>query len=465
MSLISNQYMKALLKTVYLSGVDNLKYQNSPVLSSITKEKWTGGDVLKYAAQYGNGGNFGSVYNSIVNSPTSGVKNLQWEATQGYAFGMFNVNQPQMLTTADERGAFMSAIKNNMAGCFDGLSKTLATYLYGGKWGMIDQIASGDGLAQLEATNNKMTLHSSGVIKIDEGTRFQIVEGGDPSGTLRGTDVICTVTKIDDNVITYNASGTLIGITPAVGDAIVLYTARGSDGTARGFEGLADIIPWYHDRTGASWDTYIAKEFRGVDRSKSVNRLAGQFVKAEGAGDTRLADAMVSLLKKTKRAGGLNNMMIVNDETWDAIGAELGIQKNLWQATDGNIKSQSATLGINELATAFGDAFIGRTVIDPYQHEGIVHCIEKEDLRFYDLGNVSRVLDPVANDQIGKHEVDAVGDQGFGTSFGSNINIDKLFTVEQGAAGEYGPEFRIAAHVYGNFVLRKTASAGVAVVK
>ena len=40
MSLISNQYMKALLKTVYLSGVDNLKYQNSPVLSSITKEKW-----------------------------------------------------------------------------------------------------------------------------------------------------------------------------------------------------------------------------------------------------------------------------------------------------------------------------------------------------------------------------------------------------------------------------------------
>ena len=51
MSLISNQYMKALLKTVYLSGVDNLKYQNSPVLSSITKEKWTGGDVIKYAAQ------------------------------------------------------------------------------------------------------------------------------------------------------------------------------------------------------------------------------------------------------------------------------------------------------------------------------------------------------------------------------------------------------------------------------
>lgn len=461
MALINDTYMKALLKTVYLNGVDNLKYQNSPVLNAIGKESWGAGKEIKYAAQYGNGGNFGSVYNTIANDPTSGAKNLEWVAKQGYAFGLFNINQPEMLTTADERGAYMKALSNKMAACFDGLSKTLATYLYGGKCGVIDTVVEAPASA-LAGSGNKMTLHSSGSIKMDVGTRFQFIPGAEPDPSAVNP-VICTVTAIDDNEITFNASQT--GATINKGDQIILYTAVGADGTARGFEGLADLIPSYANRTGDAWNTYIAKEFRGIDRSIATSRLAGQFVKAASSGDTKLTDAMVSLLKKTKRAGGLNNIMIVNDETWDAIGAELGIQRNLWQATDGKAAtSQGVTVGINELATAFGDAFVGRTVIDPYCTEGLCYSLEKDDLKFHDLGNVSRVIDSVANDQMGKHDIESVGDQGFGNSFGPNINIDKLFTVEQGAAGEYGPEFRIAANVFGNFIMRKTASAGVAVL-
>lgn len=461
MAIVSDAYMKALLKTVYLSGVDNLKYQNSPILSAIGKESWGAGKELKFAAQYGNGGNFGSVYNTVANDPTSGVKNLEWTVDQGYAFGLFNINQPEMLTTADDRGAYMKALANKMAGCFDGLSKTLAIYLYGGKYGVIDTVVTAP-TAALAASGNKMTLHSSGAIKMDEGTRFQFMSGSTPNASNIG-NAVCTVTAIDDNVITFKASVT--GETVSAGDQVILYTAVGSDGTPRGFEGLADIIPAYANRKGAEWDAYIGTNFRGVDRSKSTSRLAGQFVEGASSGDTKMTDAMVALLKKTKRAGGLNNIMIVNDETWDAIGAELGIQKNLWQATDGAVANkQGVTVGINELATAFGDAFIGRTVIDPYCTEGLVYSLEKDDLKFYDLGNVSKVINPVANDQMGKHDVESVGDQGFGSSFGPNINIDKLFTVEQGTAGEYGPEFRIAANVFGNFVLRKTASAGVAVL-
>ena len=92
-NIVSNNYVKALLKTVYLSGVANNKYQNSPVLSAIKKEDWGSGKEIKYAAQYGNGGNFGSVYNTLVNNPTSGVKNLEWTAKQGYATGFFGCLQ------------------------------------------------------------------------------------------------------------------------------------------------------------------------------------------------------------------------------------------------------------------------------------------------------------------------------------------------------------------------------------
>ena len=44
MSFIDNRYMKELFNTVYSSVMDNIKHQNSLVLSSITKEEWTDDD-------------------------------------------------------------------------------------------------------------------------------------------------------------------------------------------------------------------------------------------------------------------------------------------------------------------------------------------------------------------------------------------------------------------------------------
>ena len=368
MALVSNQYMQSLLKTVYLSGVNNAKYQNSPVLSAIGKETWTGGKELKYAAQYGNGGNFGSVYSTVANNPAVGAKNLEWTATQGYLFGLFNINQPEILTSAEDRGAYMKILSNKMAACFDGISKNLAMYLYGGKYGVIDQVQTADNAKTLAATGNTISITSAGAIKLDVDSRFVFASAGAadtavPSSNLLGTPGTdyCTVTAIDDTTITFSATTGLVGQTIYQGDYIELFTARASNTDARGIEGLCDIIPDVDDRTGSGWQSYITTLFRGVDRSIASDRLAGQFVKAASTGNTRLTDALVSLLKKTKRAGGLNNMIIINDETWDAVGAELGVQANLWQATNQGDNKNKVTAGVSELATAFGDAFIGRT--------------------------------------------------------------------------------------------------------
>lgn len=471
MSIVQNSFMQKLLKTVYLDGVANNKYQSSPVLAAIEKKNWAGGDVIKYAAQYGNGGNFGSVYNMVANNPTSGAKNLEWEMTQGYAFGLFDIDQPEILTSESDTGAYMSILANKMSACFDGLSKTMAMYLYGGKYGVIDQVKdTGSGIT-IQATNT-FELTSAGALKMDVGTRFVIatanqadkaVPGSDLLGT-NSTPVIFTVTAIDDKFVTATAS--VSGGTVYNGDYIELYSAR-SGSEARGFEGLADLIPTIanRDKTDTRWQNYIKTAFRGVDRSVNADRLAGQFVKAEASGDTRLTDALVTLLKKTKRAGGLNNMIIINDETWEQVGKELGLAANMRQLSNVGSNKNRATFGVSELATAFGDAFIDRTVIDPYCTEGTAYSIEKDDLAFYDLGNVSKVLGPVSNGQMGKYDIKNVGEQGIGSEPTAKLNMDKLFTITPGAAGEYGPAFTISANVYGNFMLRKTASAGVAVLK
>jgi hypothetical protein len=468
MAIVANEMIRNLLKTVYLSGVTNNKYQNSPVLSKIKKENWGSGKEIKYAAQYGNGGNFSSDYALLSTASNQGsvggVRNLEWTMDQGYMVGLFDINQPEILTTAEERGAYMKALANKMAGCFDGMSKTLAMYLYGGKYGVIDQVApaSGDSVSII-AGSNTLPITSAGSIKMDVGTKFVIASAGAANKALPKSNLLnalMTVTAIDDESVTFTSTA---AVTAYRGDYIELYGAR--NGTSiQGIEGLAEIVPAYGDRDSSDtrWSDYIDDTFRGVDRSVAVSRLAGQFVKAEATGDTRLTDALVKLLKKTKRAGGMNNVVIINDETWDAVGDELGIQRNLWQATNSGDNKNRFTAGYSELATAFGDAFIGRTVIDPYCTEGFAYMLDTDDLTFYDLGNVSKVIDNVANDQLGKPTIEGTGDQGISDQPGSKINMDKLFTITEGSKGSFGPALEIAAHVYGNFSLRKTASAGVA---
>ena len=459
MAIVSDAYIKALLKTVYLKGVFNNKYQNSPILHDIGKESWEGGKEIKYAAQYGNGGNFGSNYNLVASNQTGGVRNLEWTMEPGYAFGLFNINQPEVLSTADERGAYMKALNNKMAGAFDGLSKTLAMYLYGGKAGVIDKVKAA---TTLTATGNSLTITSAGAIKLDVGSRI-VFAASTPTGTLYGSGAYGTVTNIDDNTITFDVQTGLVGVSLAVGDFIELYTAR-TGNTYSGIEGLPDILPAFDDRNSAAWTSYITTDFRGVDRSVAVSRLAGQFATSTGkTGTTPLTDTLVELLKKTKRAGGINDIIVINDETFEKVGKELGIQRNLWQATnEANPSKQSATAGYNKLGVAFSDAFIGRTVVDPYCTEDTAYMFEMDDLKLYDMGNVSKALDPVANDELGKADIEAVGDGGFGDRIGAEINIDKLFTVEPGTSGMYGPELTISANVYANFALRKTASSGVA---
>lgn len=459
MGIVNDQFIKSLLKTVYLKGVYNDKYQNSPILSKIKKDGWEGGKEIKYAAQYGNGGNFGSNYNAVATNQTGGVRNLEWTMEPGYLFGLFNINQPEILSSATERGAYMKALNNKMAACFDGISKTLAMYLYGGKAGVIDQVKSATTLA---ATGNTLTITSAGAIKLDVGSRI-VFAATTPDGTLYGSGAYGTITNIDDNSITFDVQTGLVGVSLVAGDYIELYTAR-TGNSFTGIEGLADIIPSFADRTGAAWTSYITTSFRGVDRSQAVSRLAGQFENSSNhSGTTPLTDTLVALLKKTKRAGGINDIIVINDETFEKVGAELGLQRNLWQATNGtNADKQKATAGFNDLGVAFSDAFVSRTVVDPYCPENLAYMFELDDLTLYDMGNVAKAIDPVANDELGKADIESVGDAGFGDRVGAEINIDKLFTVEPGTSGVYGPELTIAANVFANFALRKTASAGVA---
>lgn len=455
---------KKTLKTIYETEVVKNRYQNSVTLESIKKSRWNGGEVIEYLAQTGNGGNYGAQYDTLVDNPSSGAQYDKWQMTQGYATGWFKVDQPDNLMTAYKDGAFLRKVSGEMAATFDGISKTIGgAYLFGGKHGALGKVVTAPASA-VAASGNVMTVQHSARVKMGKGLRFQVMSGEVPNESNIGTAVY-TVTSINGDEITFSAS--VAGETIAAGDTLILYTAylstAASGSKFLGMEGLPELIPCYGDRNSAAWETYIATNFRGVDRSSDVEMLAGQFVKADATGDTRYADALFELLGKTMDAGGRNNRQVISTKTWAEIGKQLGVSGNLWQAFDNSAASKTGvTIGMNNLATAFGDSFIGRTTRDVQCPDDLAYQFEMDDLEYVDLGNIDPIINGTSQGQVGLASIEQTGDQGFGETIAPKINENKLFNVEFGAKGTYGPAVIVSCNAFGNFRLRKTGSAGVA---
>lgn len=478
--IVDNTYMKNLLKTVYEEGVVNNKAQSSPVISEMKKENWVGGKEFAYSAQYLNGGNVGSNLAQLVSEDTNYSyavpRNAEWKMTYGALESYFDIDSPDILASSDEKGAYMSILANKMGASFDLIGKNSAVYLYGGKYGVIEQLKE-----PLTIPNQGQTatvkVSSAAGLKLQPGIRFQIASAGADDTAVPSSALltpILTVVSIDDSgdeaVITYTsnvADGT--AFTTYKGDFIELFSARAANSagaTAFGFEGLYDILPSIGNRTGTAWETYIKTPFRNVDRSDYVTGLAGQFVKAENSGATRKTDALVKLLKKTQRYGGLNDIIIVNDDTLNDIYKELDSKAYLRQVADGATGGRkSATVGYSQFSTAFGDSFIDRVIRDPYAMNGHAYMLDKDDLTFKTVSNAGKVFDAVGNGQLGKYDVKAFGDQGIGENVNAGINYDKLFTIVSGnQPGTFDYSTRVVSKIYGNFLLKKTGASGVAVL-
>lgn len=463
---VSNNYMLALCKTVYEDGVANDKYQASQFLSDMIKEGAEFGKEIKYAAQYGDGGNFGVEYDLLSNDIVTGVQNLEWTMEPGRIMGLFTINQPDMLMTDTDKKAYMDALANNMSGCYSGMSRTLATFLYGGKAGVIDQLQADMTISTL--TNQYIALTTAGALKLDVGSRIVFATAGSagaavPTSSLAASGAYATVTSWDDTGVYVTFDSAFSGVTLYAGDYIELYTARRGT-TYNGIEGLPDIIPSLNGRSGSDWESYIATEFRGVDRSLAVSKLAGQYVAADSTASTPNTDALVKLLKKVKRAGRRSEdiRMVINDESFESLMSEL--KGNTWQSSNAaNGGKVAATAGMNNIGVAFEEAFTNKLYTDAYCTEGKVYAYDKADFRFRDVGHVaSKVLDPVSNGAEGVYEIEAVGKQGIGDPAVAQVNYQKLFEIVPNGKDGSGNLWEISAKIFGNFQSKYTARNGVA---
>lgn len=435
MANITKEGLAKILKVDYLQGLANAKKQGSTVLPKVKKETWEGAEDYRYAVNYANGGNFGISYGGILSALDEGVRNEQWSMKPGHLTGLFTVSQPEILETSTDRQAYMKAIGVQMSACYDGLSKTVATFMYNGKDGILGKVIS--------TTGQTITIDRSAALKLDIGSKFRVVTSLDDYEAA----AVLTVLSKSKGVITFSGTATI-----TAGDLVVL-NARGTE--AVGPDGLADFIPVVRDAS--------TKDFRGVDRSKAWDNLAGQIVFSEDGTGEKMAEALVELLKEVKLAGGTNTSLIINDDDYDTITKALGLNQYYFIGVNSGENKNHVTKGMTSLATAFGDAFTGNAIIDPYCPKGRAYMLDMDDFAFRGLNGIEKIIDPVANDQLGKYDVESVGDAGIGDNPTVQLNMDKMFTISESGYDDFGPKFVVAAHLYGNFYIRDTAAMGVAV--
>lgn len=477
-SMITSNYIAALTKTAYIKGVSNDKPQISTLLPKIGKDVFRGKE-MKYASQWDDGGNFGGDHSFIVDnidevtgSFTSGVKNGEWVMKQGYATGSFRIDQPEILGTETEEDAYMKAIPNQMAGCLSGLSRTLSILLYGGQYANLFRVNAADTTSDVitfaTGTPVTFTVPSDVKVKLGLGSRLVFASVGSanaavPSSPLVGSGAYAKVSAITKDSITVIPTADLNGVSIYTGDYVQLHgfrTAYNSTTTV-GMEGLPDILPSLDDRTGSAWNTYIAQDFRGRDRSVAVERLAGQFVKAANSGATRLTDALTDLYNETTCYGmGLDNMIVLNPKKLIAINAEANAVKEFRKNVDG--KKRVASFGLSDFSIALGEMTSGDVLADPACTEDVAYSFGRNDLKFYEVNNLGSIVAPVANGNIGKVNIESVGNQGIGDNPTAALNDRRLFQVSQNSKGRFSDVFVVSMNLFGNYKLENTASSGVA---
>lgn len=464
---VTGAYVEAMCKEVYEPKVENNKYQHSQFLSDLNKERAAFGREIVYATQTGDGGNYGAEYDLLSNDYTAGKRNEVWKMGLGRVHGLFRQSMVDMARTDSEEKALQDDLSNSMSACFSGISRTVTTFIEGGKYGVLGQVKSDLNLSTLGITGVEIPVDSSFLVKTNIGTRICFASAGSansayPWSNLMASGKYATIVRKGADRITVNFDAAFTGLTVYAGDYIELYTARVGN-ELNGPEGILDIMAAYIDRSDPAFyvgdgSGYIEKLFRGVDRSESVEELAGFYVKADGTAAKPNSEALVEALMLSKRGGRMADRIhcYINDASYfNMMKTELTNQA--WQSANVTAAERlNQTVGTNKIGIAFEESFAGKLTTDASILNGTARMVDMDDMVWKDVGYLGKITDPVGNGSEGSYNIESVGRQGFGDKIEAGFDTPKLFEVSQNGKNGDGNLWEICAKVYGNLQSQQT---------
>ena len=296
MSLVISEF-NPMLKEYYTSRqVEELAYNDHPLLAMIRKEEdWGGRDgAYTMPAWLTSTQAVGADFTTAINNKGNGVY-LRFQMGQRKRYAFAQLDRLVMKASMKSPKAFLKAYTAEVNGALNQYGRDLAWNVYRSETGKRGTL----GAISFDGTNNLLTLSNrADVVGFEVGMKLKLSDGASAAGTV-ARDAFTdrgAISAIDRSagVLTIPGPTDLTGIADA-------YTAndhihRDADivtaGTFICVQGLDDHIPATAPAAGDS--------FQGVDRSQDTDRLAG--IRVDGTSLT-MSEAFIDAGQRLREAG------------------------------------------------------------------------------------------------------------------------------------------------------------------
>lgn len=449
MAITTNDNIKALLKVYYKDGVENLMFRNSPLLKKLQKNRIEG-KTYNFSAMYGRGGAVAGDFTKARNLAASVSKNVEFAVEPGQVFSVYTMNAKEVQASVTKRGAYMKVAGAKMFAASEGFRKTLAASLYGRGYGELCFAPGSVSFTQDTAAD--ITLPMDAIMKIDVGSELVIK-----------TSVAGDSTSIKATLSVNAITGTKVNVTPsatyetAATDVICLAGSMDASGAPLLPVGFGGWLPAVGSRSGLTWQTYINAKFFNVERKAAPDRLAGAFY-AESSSTAKKTDAVEALLMQVRRQGSLADMIVMNDEDWLAMSAEIATSNTYFTQTSTK-EAKKAAIGFDSFAASFSTNYVENIIDDPYCPKGEFFILDSTAVEFDTLTNTDKIDDGIAGNNPGKP--DPMSDENNGHEADPyKLIIDDYINVQAGEADVNGPCSEVTLMLFGTFAVTNPSNCG-----
>jgi len=439
-----------ILKVWYKDGVENLLFRNSPVVKDINKTR-VEGKQQNFAAVYSRGGAVAGDFLIAEAKAAQNVRNAEFKVTPGQLFSVFSYNAKEVQASLSKKGAYMKVAGNKAFAATEAFRKTMAATFYGRGYGEIGILA--DAVTFVAGTPIDITLTDDTIMKIAVGSGLTLKDSVASTTNL----VKLEVTAIDGNKVTVTPAGAYTGVG---GEIVALDGSMDTSGNPYLPMGIDGWLPIVNGRTGATWTSYIRTPFMGVTRSVAVEGLAGNFVNAIGTSEKK-SETVQKLIRKVRRYGSKADLIVLNDEDWLAMAAEIQSTNTYFTQTSTSAQ-RKANVGLTKLTAGFSTNYIDSIYDDPYCPKGKFYVLDKDVVELWAYTNTDELSDGVAGNQPGKPDAEEENNKGR-VNDPYKLLIDDFISTQPGASTSDGMAVEVAFNLFGSYVILDPSVCGVGI--
>lgn len=309
MSLDLTTFASALKQHYTTDRIENMVYQDNPLLALMPKYESFGGKNLpvpiKYGIPQGRSADFATAKANKTNTQLK-----DFVLTRNSDYSLASIDNETIEASKGNANAFLEAATLEIDGAIESATRSLATAMYGTGSGSIGQ-------ADAATTTTSLQLKV-----IDEVTNFEVgmelvVSTANGGGSVKSGSVTVTGVDRDTGELTIDAATAIDGGTGIAADDFI-FVEGDYDSKVKGLQA------WIPSTAPTAGDNFFS-----VDRSSDVTRLAG--IRYDGSAEP-IEEALIGAASRVAREGGKPDYCFVSYEKYAALEKALGAKVQYLEA-------------------------------------------------------------------------------------------------------------------------------------